>query len=379
MIKRTLIASALAVAALPAAAQTTTGLYVGLGAGGVMLTESINTRNPPAIFGQGNGHRFTFNTGANVLASIGYGLGNGVRLELEGTWRSSRIAGAQFFQQGSFNGGVGSTGGSIQSYGFMANALYDVDLTVLGPNWRWIQPYFGAGLGLALTNVRDIGFNLSPSLSTTATGSGRNLAWQIIAGAAFPLDNVLPGLSATVEYRYWQALPPNLRLETRTIPTNAGEQPFLLTQFTRSFSPQVGGHNLNIGLRYAFNQPSGVAAAASGPLGFTMPNFARPAAAMQNFAVFFPLNNANLDAQARGTVAQAVQAARAGGASSLDVVGQADGAPNANNRGLASRRAQAVTAALVAQGIPRSAINVSTVGGTGPQDPTSRRVDITLR
>lgn len=379
MIRRIITAGGLVMLALPAAAQTTTGIYVGLGAGGLMMTESVNTRSPPAIFGQGSGHRFTFNTGANVLASIGYGLGNGVRLELEGNWRSSRIAGAQFFQQGSFQGGTGGTGGSIQSYGFMGNVLYDVDLSGLGPNWRWIQPYFGAGLGLALTNVRDVGFSLSPSLSTTATGSGRNLAWQIIAGAAFPLDSMLPGLSATLEYRYWQALPPRLQLETRTIPTNAGEQPFLLTQFTRSFSPQVGGHSLNIGLRYAFNQPGGAPAAASGPLGFTMPNFARPAAALQNFAVFFPLNSATLDAQARGTVAQAVQTARAGGASSLDVVGQADGAPNSSNRSLAARRAQVVTAALVAQGIPRSAINVSAVGGTGPQDPASRRVDITLR
>ncbi len=378
MIKRLSLACALGLAALPAAAQTTNGLYIGLGAGGVMLSQSVNTRSPPAIFGQGDGHRFTFNTGVNVLASIGYGMGNGVRLELEGTWRQARIAGAQFFQQGNFQGGIGSTGGSVQSYGFMGNVLYDFDLSGLGPQFRWVQPYVGAGLGLALTNVRDIGFNLSQSLTTTATGSGRNLAWQIIAGAAFPLDNVLPGLAATIEYRYWQALPPRLNLETRTVPTQ-GQQPFLLTQFTRQFSPNVGGHNLTLGLRYAFNAPSSAPAAASGPLGFTMPNFARPASAMSSFAVFFPLSSAALDAQARSTVSQAAQAARSGGVSSLDVVGQADGTPNANNRALSARRAQVVTAALVAQGIPRSAINVSTVGGTGPQDPTSRRVDITLR
>ena len=113
-------------------------------------------------------------------------------------------------------------------------------------------------------------------------------------------------------------------------------------------------------------------------LGFALPQYA-PQQRGANFAVFFPLNSSNLDGAARGTVSQAVQAARGGGVSGLDVVGSADGANNAANRSLSSRRAQIVVAELVRQGIPRSAISVSSSGGTGPVEAQSRRVDIILR
>lgn len=372
----------LATLAMPAAAQTVQGIYVGLGAGGTMLNESINRRSPTGFFGLGNGSQFTYRTGTNVSASMGWGFGNGVRAELEGYWRRAGIEEARLFSQGSFNGGISSRSGTAQVYGFMANAYYDFDLTVFGPQWRWLQPYIGAGLGFAYSQFRDLSMDTYTSLRTTVNGNGRTLAYQAILGAAVPLDDVLPGLSLLAEYRYFGAGAPRLRTETRTIPTQAGQTAYLLSDVSRNVSPAIGSHNISIGLRYAFNAPGAAGSApvaAAAPLGFGSPQFAAPAAAPRSYAVYFGNRGAALDATGRDTVSQAARTAMGGGVSGLDVVGSADGAPNAANRALANRRAQAVVAELVRQGIPRTAITISAVGGQGPTDPQLRRVDITLR
>jgi len=187
----------------------------------------------------------------------------------------------------------------------------------------------------------------------------------------------VPGLALTAEYRYFGAGAPKLQVTTSTIPNN-NQPSFRLANLDRNVSPNIGSHNVTVGFRYAFNTPQSVPVAAPVALGFAFGQ-PGPQPASRNYAVFFPLSNTALDSAARGTVTQAVQMARSSGASGLDVVGSADGAPNANNRALAQRRAQIVVAELVRQGVPRSAISVSAVGGTGPTDPQSRRVDITLR
>ena len=381
MLKRFLLGcTPLLMLATPAAAQTVQGLYVGLGAGGTMLNESINRRSPSGFFGLGNGSQFTYRTGTNVTGSVGWGFGNGFRAELEGYWRRAGIQEARLFSQGSFNGGISTTAGTAQVYGFMANAYYDFDLSVFGPGWSWIQPYVGVGLGFAYSQFRDLSMDTYSSLRTTANGNGRTLAYQAIIGAAVPLDDWAPGLSLLAEYRYFGAGSPRIRVQTSTIPTNS-QPAYVLSEVSRTAHPGISGHNFSIGLRDAFGASGAASAApvaASAPLGFGSPQFAAPAAP-RNYAVYFENRGAVIDAIGRDTIGQAVRTAQTAGASGLDVVGSADGAPNASNRALSNRRAQNVVAELVRLGVPRSAITVSAVGGQGGVDPQLRRVDITLR
>lgn len=360
-----------------AQAQTVNGLYVGAGIGGTMLNDTINRRAPTGFFGQGNGSQFSYGAGVGGQGAVGWGFGNGVRAELEGYYRRPSLQTVNLFGNGSFSGGITSRDGRAQIYGFMANAYYDFDLTALSPVFRYIQPYVGAGVGFAYSEYRGIRSDGFGSLRTTLEGTGRTLAYQGMLGVAVPMDYVAPGLAFTAEYRYFGAGSPKLSIRTSTIPTN-NQPAFVLAALDRHVSPGIGSHNFTVGLRYAFNTPSSAPVAAPVALGFAVPQYQqRPQS--QNYAVYFPLSSANLDGAARGTVSQAAQMARSAGASGLDVVGSADGAQNASNRALSTRRAQMVVAELVRQGIPRNAISVSTVGGTGPVEAQSRRVDITLR
>jgi len=363
----------------PAAAQNAavSGVYVGAGVGATLLNETINRRSPTGFFGQGNGASFSYNTGFTASGALGWGFGNGVRVELEGYVRRPGLQNVTLFGNGSFSGGLVSRNGTAQIYGFMANVYYDPDLSALGSFFRYVQPYIGAGLGFAYTEFNNINVDAFGSLRTSLSGTGRTLGYQLIAGAAVPLDDFVPGLALTAEYRYFGAGAPKLQVTTSTIPNN-NQPSFRLANLDRNVSPNIGSHNVTVGFRYAFNTPQSVPVAAPVALGFAFGQ-PGPQPASRNYAVFFPLSNTALDSAARGTVTQAVQMARSSGASGLDVVGSADGAPNANNRALAQRRAQIVVAELVRQGVPRSAISVSAVGGTGPTDPQSRRVDITLR
>jgi OmpA-OmpF porin, OOP family len=368
----------LAATAVASQAQTVNGLYIGAGIGGTLMNDTINRRAPTGFFGQGNGSQFSYNTGVVGQGAVGWGFGNGVRAELEGYYRRPSLDNVTLFGNGSFSGGLVSRDGRAQVYGFMANAYYDFDLTALGPFFRYFQPYVGAGVGFAYSEFRGIRTDAFGSLRTSLEGTGRSVAYQVMLGAAVPLEYVAPGLSFTAEYRYFGAGAPRLGVRTTTIPTN-NQPAFLLADLNRNVSPGIGSHNVTVGLRYAFNTPSSAPVAAPVALGFALPQFRQQQAQPQNFAVYFPLSSSNLDGAARGTVSQAAQTARSAGSSGLDVVGSADGASNASNRALSARRAQIVVAELVRQGIPRNAISVSSVGGTGPVEAQSRRVDIILR
>src|SRR5690348_8464218 len=135
-----LTASVLAAAPIAANAQAVDGLYVGAGAGFNYRQDQKIDYFQPAFPGV-TGPISTFPTHGKVrtdggfvgLASIGYGLGNGLRFEIEGNYRQnevSRVTGTSW---------PTSSGGTIQTYGVMANALYDFDF-----GWP-VVPYIGVG------------------------------------------------------------------------------------------------------------------------------------------------------------------------------------------------------------------------------------------
>src|ERR1700742_593747 len=106
------------------------------------------------------------------------------------------------------------------------------------------------------------------------------------------------------------------------------------------------------------------------------------------FVVLFPLGKSTLDSAAHATISSAKQEFDRSGSAHITIVGHTDtaGAPHYNNQALSERRAKAVTAALVALGVPESAIAESGVGDsdlavpTGPdvREAQNRRTEIDI-
>lgn len=108
----------------------------------------------------------------------------------------------------------------------------------------------------------------------------------------------------------------------------------------------------------------------------------------QQFVVYFGLDQATLDATAQATIAAAAQEYQRTGQARLSVRGHTDTSGNASyNQALSERREQAVTEALVAQGVPASAISGEAVGeedlavqtGDGVVEQENRRVVIAVQ
>jgi OmpA-OmpF porin, OOP family len=106
-----------------------------------------------------------------------------------------------------------------------------------------------------------------------------------------------------------------------------------------------------------------------------------PPPAPTTYTVYFDYNSAQIGPAGRDIAGLAASGYKAGTPSSVQVTGFADPSGGAGyNQRLSLRRANAVAAVLVQDGVPQSAIMVSgdgetTTGGSPGQD---RRVDITL-
>ena len=177
-----------------AQAQPFEGIYIGAGAGYNYL-ENVDTRASPGLGTPSL--KINGNSGFTGFASVGYGFGNGIRLEVEGNYRQTqvhRISGTPF---------PTTAGGRIQNYGAMLNVLFDMDIGV-----PWLYPYVGLGAGYGWTHLNQVytaGTNFPFSLRTDDTVG--NFAWQVIAGLSFPIPDV-PGLSITAEYRFYSIIGP---------------------------------------------------------------------------------------------------------------------------------------------------------------------------
>lgn len=172
---------------LAAQAQPITGLYVGGGAGvNIMQDESSTVTFPAAPAVSAAGH-LPSDVGPAVAISLGYGLGNGLRAEIEGDYRYNTFSGST---------GGGAVGGQEQKFGLMANMLYDfVDLV------PYVQPYVGVGAGYQWAQDRNVHASRPGIVATANTGTDGEFAYQGIVGVAFPVSGA-PGLSVTADYRF---------------------------------------------------------------------------------------------------------------------------------------------------------------------------------
>lgn len=352
-----LVASALvAVACRPAAAsaQTVTGLYIGAGAGGnILQTEPLIKHTGQAIH---------YQVGGVGLASIGYGFGNGFRVELEGSIRHNRVrelSGTAF---------PTNSGGDRFTDAAMINGLFDLDIRS-----PYIYPYLGVGVGYAWSYYDRLhGYGTTIPFNYGISGTEGSFAYQGIIGASFPIAPVV-GLSLTAEYRFLGTV------GDRTyngIETLSGQSAPLRIRQSDAYN-----HSLLLGVRYAFN----VAPPAPPPV----PPVATPAPEpTRTYLVFFDWDSAALTTRARQIVADAAAATHRVQLTRIEVDGYTDLSGSARyNQVLSVRRATAVAAELVRDGVQRSEIVTHGFGETHPlvptaqgvREPQNRRVEIILK
>ncbi len=355
-----LTASVFVVPAL-AHAQPFQGLYIGAGAGYNFL-ENVDVRPSPAL--RTPGLVFSGTSGFVGVGSVGYGFGNGMRLELEGNYRQTSprsLTGTGF---------PTALSGDIRTSAVMANAMFDMDIGT-----PWLFPYLGLGAGYAWTdldNVAAVGSGYPFGLRTNETQGA--FAWQVIAGLSFPIPNV-PGLSLTGEYRFFSTVGPEAYRASvvQGAPPVAGAGNFdIRNQYS---------HSVLLGLRYAFN-----VAPPTPPAPATAP--APAPAPARSYLVFFDWDRADLTDRGRQIIREAAENSTRVQYTRIEVNGYTDtsGTPEYNQR-LSVRRAQSVTAELVRDGVPKDAITVQGFGdthllvqtGPGVREPQNRRVEIVFR
>lgn len=343
-----------------AEAQPVTGLYVG-GSGGANFlqhgrVESVQTG---AITLPSN-QRIPFDTGVVGLGSVGYGFGNGWRIELEGDYRQNRVD-----QRRPLPSGVLSTGAREQKYGPMVNVLFDLDV-----GSPYIFPYIGGGAGWSWVRLNGRTASLG-GVRTEQGGTDGAFAYQAMAGLSFPVPPVI-GLSLTAEYRFYA-----LAGERDSTVTTTGLGAPVSSRVRMSDNHN---HGLMLGLRYAFNVAPPAVASGPGP--------ALANVAGRSFLVFFDWDRADLTARARLIVAEAAMAATRNGVTRIEVAGHTDrSGPNGYNQVLSVRRARAVMTELVRLGTPLGIISAQGFGETAPlvptadgeREPQNRRVEIVLR
>jgi OmpA-OmpF porin, OOP family len=373
-LRSVLLAATVLAAPMAVKADPVNGLYVGAGAGfNYKQDQDFNSFQP--VFAPFAGPAVAFPSGGKLrydggfvgLASVGWGFGNGLRAEVEGNYRQNKI------RRSTGTAFPTSSGGDNQTYGAMLNVLYDLDF-----GWP-VAPYVGVGAGYAWTTLksyRSLGTNYPFSARSNDTDG--NFAYQGILGAAFPIAQI-PGLSLTAEYRFFGVMgDENLRGSIITTPRATGTAASF-TPGTFKLKDQYN-HSALFGIRYAFN----VAPPPPPPAPIVAP---APAPA-RSYLVFFDWDKASLTDRARQIIREAAENSTRVQYTRLEVNGYTDtsGTPAYNQR-LSVRRAQAVAAELVKDGVPRNAITIQGFGEThllvptGPnvREPQNRRVEIIIR
>ena len=365
MSRRTILLAIAGAGVISAAqAQPVSGPYVSLGGGGNILQDEKLQVDGTGL----NGSKLNFDDGPAASGAVGYGFGNGFRLQIDGDWRRNRLHGVS-----NFGTGV-SAGGYQEAYGAMADVIFDFDI-----RQDWIFPYFGAGAGYSWQHwdrVRASGNTGGGTDAIASDGTDGHFAYQGLFGVSLPLG-VVPGLSFTAEYRF-TGVPSK---------TSFGASGHI---GPAAFAGSAGGtasynHTGLLGLRYVLFQP----APPPSPSPAAPPQQAAPEVQpSRTYLVFFDWDRADLTARARQIVAEAAQASTHVQTTRIEVNGYTDlSGTAAYNQRLSVRRAESVEAELVRDGVNRGEISIHGFGESNPlvptaagvREPQNRRVEIILR
>jgi len=374
LILTSVIAPAAVLVASHAFAQPVSGPYISLGAGANYLDQQkLDSVNYPqlGVYNTGgvaqNGNIST-NTDVIGSAAFGYGLGNGIRLEVQGDYRQNNLRSI---------GGFAAAGNQQQYEGYV-NLLYDFDLTPYGA--PGLAPYVGLGAGydqVQFSNGRAFGFaadGVTP-LYYRETNTQGNVAVQGILGVAYDIASV-PGLAVTLEGRV-SAIPEQETYDGQFFAPGIATRVTFKTDYTLNYAGLVG-------LRYALFTP---APPPPPPPASPPPPPPAPTPA-RTYLVFFDWDRADLTERARQIVAEAAQASTHVQTTRIEVNGYTDlSGTAAYNQRLSVRRAQSVEAELVKDGVPASEISIHGYGESNPlvptakgvREPQNRRVEIILK
>jgi outer membrane protein OmpA-like peptidoglycan-associated protein/outer membrane protein W len=353
--RNALLAASLMALPVAANAQAVTGPYIGFGAGVNLMQDEHGSFS--SAFGSGSGDLKT-TVGPAFVASVGYGFGNGLRAEIEGDYRHNSFNGVS----GGGSGGLGA-GGSEQKAGGMFNVLYD--FVGVSPSF---VPYVGVGAGYQTAIEHNVYVSSPGTIVSVDNGGKGAFAYQGIVGAAIPIA-MAPGFALTAEYRFL-GLAGNRNYSTSTVSGVIGPVPGS-AKFDDDYN-----HSFLVGFRYNFGVAAAVVTAAA----------ATPAPAVQparSYLVFFDWDKATLTDRARSIIKEAADNSTHVQYTRIEVNGYTDtsGTPQ-YNQGLSIRRAQAVAAELVHDGVPQGAITAQGFGethllvatGPGVREPQNRRV-----
>lgn len=284
-IRSGLLAATILAVPLAARAEAVSGLYIGAGVGANWLNDtrlrSVDVAGTNLNLGK---VRQRFDTGLRTNASVGYGFGNGLRVEVEGIYFQNSAT-----RIGRFAGGGGIAGSNFQplpttirgdrlKYGGFLNVLYDFDPNVLGFANIFgylpfpVSPYIGAGAGYLQAKNSSIEIRNDNQNLIRSTGTDGNFAYQAIVGAAFPIAAV-PGFAITAEYRF-TGIADNTNFRGQYF------APGVATRAVLRESDQYN-HSAMLGLRYAFNTAPPPPPPAPVPVAAPQPDVAR------TYLVFF--------------------------------------------------------------------------------------------
>jgi OOP family OmpA-OmpF porin len=331
--------------ALPAAAaEPVDGWYISGTAGlNFMQQEAIQKVGPVST----NNLDAKFNVGGVGVLGGGYGFGNGFRTEFQFNYRYNGLSSVSGPRGNNVSFQNNNNGGSEQKYGPMPTLYYD--FYTLSPDYT---PYIGIGAGYQIVKEK---LNVGGFSTDTTRGA---FATQAIFGVAFPLASV-PGLSVTTDYRFVAIV---------------GNRDYNRVELGNSYN-----HAITIGLRYAFGSPPPPPPPASIAMPAPTPS--------RSYLVFFDWDKAVLTDRARQIVSEAASNSTKVQYTRLEVNGYTDtsGSPQ-YNQGLSVKRAQAVAAELVRDGVPAGAIAIQGFGEThllvptaaGVREPQNRRVAIII-
>jgi outer membrane protein OmpA-like peptidoglycan-associated protein len=300
---------------------------------------------------------------------LGWGFGNGLRAEIEGSFRNNKFQNVDAF------GTTLQAGGNEKKYGAMVNVLYDI------PVAPWVMPYIGAGVGYQWARWQNFSaYNLgtistvSPAIAPAALAFNADategeFAYQAIAGVGFPIPAV-PGLAFTLEYRFMGLS--GERSYPGSVTLNGASAPVSIRAGTDY------NHSILLGVRYNF----GVAPPPPPPVVAPAPAPAR------SYLVFFDWDKYNLTDRAKQIIADAAANIPKVQHTRIEVNGYTDtsGTPK-YNMGLSIRRANAVAAELVRLGVKKEEIAIQGFGethllvptGPGVREPQNRRVEIIIK
>ena len=290
--------------------------------------------------------------GYDVAGNVGYDFG-GFRAEFELGFKKAslsnvvltgfNVAGAGSSTTNTFN----DAGGTTSALSFMLNGLID-----FGDNEGW-NGYAGGGIGVARTKA-DI-YQVVDQGTEFADDSDTGFAWQVIAGVRRAIsDNVDLGL----KYRFFNA-PSFDIIGTR------GEE----------FDGAFRSHSLLASLTFNFGEEA------------PPPPPPPPPPTPGPLIVFFDWDKSDITVDAADILNRAAAAFRETGQANVALAGHADASGGTDyNVGLSQRRADAVRAYLVGQGVPETAVASEAFGESkllvetadGVREPQNRRVEITF-